>query len=296
MELRQLRYFLAVAQELHFGRAAERVHIAQSPLSRQIKQLEDELGAPLFIRNKHRIELSDAGRALIPEVEAILKATGQMRNSVLRSQQGMVGKLIIGYTNSAIYTDLPRILMTYRQSYPLVELVLRDNLLTPMQIDELEERRLDIGFLRPPTRSPNIELLTITRERLIVALPTAHPLAGTTRVDLSSLRDDSFICFSRSLDSALQTQVFRSCQDAGFSARVVQEVGDIPSMLMLVSSGMGVALVPSCAKNMRLQGVVFRPLLGGGPQLEMALAWNRSQQSALTEGFIRVARSILDPG
>lgn len=296
MELRQLRYFLAVAQELHFGRAAERVHIAQSPLSRQIKQLEDELGAPLFIRNKHRVELSEAGRALIPEAEEILRATGQLRNSVLRAQEGMVGKLIIGYTNSAIYTDLPRILMTYRHNYPLVELVLRDNLLTPTQIEELEERRIDIGFLRPPTRSPKVELLTVTRERLIVALPTAHPLARTTRIDLSSLKDDGFICFSRNLDSALQTQIFRSCQDAGFSANVVQEVGDIPSMLMLVSSGMGVGLVPACAKNMRLQGVAFRPLVGGGPPLEMALAWNKDQHSALTDGFIKIARSILDIG
>jgi DNA-binding transcriptional LysR family regulator len=293
MELRQLRYFLAVAQELHFGRAAERVHIAQSPLSRQIKQLEEELGAPLFIRNKHRVELSEAGKALIPEAESILSATGRIRNTILRAQEGMIGKLIIGYTNSAIYSDLPRILMVYRHKFPLVEIVLRDNLLTPTQIEELDERRIDIGVLRPPTRSPNIELLTITRERLIVALPTSHPLANQKQIDLSLLKGDGFICFSRSLDSALQTQIFRSCQDAGFSAQVIQEVGDIPSMLMLVSSGMGVALVPASAKNMKFKGITFRSLAGGGPQLELALAWNRDQHSTLVDGFIKTTRETL---
>ena len=293
MELRQLRYFLAVAQELHFGRAAERVHIAQSPLSRQIIQLEEELGAPLFIRNKHRVELTEAGKSLIPEAESILNATVQLRNAVLRAQEGMIGKLIIGYTNSAIYSDLPRILMAYRQKYPLVELVLRDNLLTPTQIEGLQERRIDIGVLRPPTRSPNVELLTIARERLILALPSSHPLAKRMRIDLSLLKGDGFICFSRSLDSALQTLIFRTCQDAGFSAQVIQEVGDIPSMLMLVSSGMGVALVPSSAKNVSFQGITFRPLMGGGPQLELALAWNKDQRSTLIEGFIRTTRETL---
>lgn len=293
MELRQLRYFLAVAQELHFGRAAERAHIAQSPLSRQIKQLEDGLGVTLFRRTKHRVELTDAGRALIPEAQAILAATEQAQRSVLRAEEGMVGRLTVGYTSSAIHAAFPEILLEYRRQYPRVELVLRDNILTPGQIDALVDKRMDLGFLRPPVRDAEIGLLTIARERLIVALPGEHPLAACGRIDMKDLAGEPFICFSRTLDSALQTLILRICQDAGFQPRIFQEVGDIPTMLALVSIGMGVALVPSSSRSMRVKGAVFRNIAGGGPPLEIALAWNRNIESAIRDGFINVSRTVL---
>jgi DNA-binding transcriptional LysR family regulator len=293
MELRQLRYFLAVAQELHFGRAAERAHIAQSPLSRQIKQLEDGLGVTLFRRTKHRVELTDAGCALIPEAQAILAATEQARRSVLRAEEGMFGRLTVGYTNSAIYTALPKIIVEYRRQYPRVELILRDNILTPNQIEDLQDKRMDLGFLRPPVRGADISLLTIARERLIVALPDEHPLASHGRIEVNDLATESFICFSRTLDSALQTLIVRICQDAGFQPRIIQEVGDIPTMIALVASGMGISLVPSSARGIRMKGVVFRNIAGGGPPLEIALAWNRSVESPIRDGFINVSRSVL---
>jgi DNA-binding transcriptional LysR family regulator len=296
MELRQLRYFLAVAQELHFGRAAERAHIAQSPLSRQIKQLEDALGVTLFKRTKHRVELTEAGRALIPEAQAILAATEQARRSVVRAEQGMVGRLTIGFTNSAIYTAFPRILVEYRRQYPRVELVLRDSILTPMQVDAIVDKRMDLGFLRPPVRNADIDLLTIARERLVVALPSTHPLADEAKINLKDLAEDGFIVFTRSLDSALPTLTLRICHDAGFQPRIVQEVGDTPTMVMLVAGGMGVALVPSSSRNMRVKGVVLRNIAGGGPPLEIALAWNRSVESPIRDGFIAVSRSVLASG
>ncbi|NYT61703.1 LysR family transcriptional regulator [Alcaligenaceae bacterium] len=294
MELRQLRYFLAVAQELHFGRAAERVHIAQSPLSRQIKQLEDELGVTLFKRSKHRVELSSAGLALIPEAKAILAATDQVRRSVVQAETGVVGRLTIGFTNSVIYTALPRILVEYRARYPAVDLTLRDSLLTPMQIRALMDNQLDLGFLRPPVIGSDLGLLTVARERLIVALPATHPLAGRSRINLKELADDAFVAFTRTIGSALPTLILRTCHDAGFDPRIVQEAGDISTMIMLVSAGMGVSLVPSSWRNMRLKGVVFRSMAGGGPTLELALAWNRAIESPARDRFIAVAKDVLN--
>jgi DNA-binding transcriptional LysR family regulator len=296
MELRQLRYFLAVAQELHFGRAAERAHIAQSPLSRQIKQLEDALGVTLFKRTKHRVELTSAGRALIPDAKAILAATEQARRSVVRAEAGMVGQLTIGYTNTAVYTALPKILVEYRRQYPGVELILRDGLLTPMQLQALRDKQLDLGFLRPPVEGAEIGLLTIARERLVVALPDRHPLAGETRISLKDLAAEEFIVFSRNLYSSLPTLVLRLCQDAGFQPKIAQEVGDTPTMIMLVSHGLGVALVPASSRHLRLKGVVFRNLAGGGPPLEIALAWNRDIESSIRDGFVSVAKAVLEDG
>jgi DNA-binding transcriptional LysR family regulator len=293
MELRQLRYFLAVAQELHFGRAAERAHIEQSPLSRQIRQLEAELGVTLFLRNKHRVELTDAGRALLPEAQAILDATEHARRAVLRAEEGMIGRLTIAYTNLAMYSAFPRILAEYRRQYPQVEVELRDSVLTPAQIDALVERRVDIGVLRPPVQQKEIGLLTVAHERLIAALPAGHPLAECDRVAMRDLAQENFISFDRRLNSALQTLVLRMCQDAGFQPHIYQAVGDIPSMLALVSAGMGVALVPSLARNMGLKGIRFRPIQGGGPPLEVALAWNTEVGSRIRDGFIELARKVL---
>lgn len=293
MELRQLRYFLAVAQELHFGRAAERAHIEQSPLSRQIRQLEAELGVTLFLRNKHRVELTDAGRALLPEAQAILDATEHARRAVLRAEEGMIGRLTIAYTNLAMYSPFPRILAEYRRQYPQVEVELRDSVLTPAQIDALVERRVDLGVLRPPVRDKEIGLLTVAHEKLIAALPVGHRLAARDRIAMQDLAQENFISFDRKLNSALQTLVLRMCQDAGFQPNIHQAVGDIPSMLALVSAGMGVALVPSLARNMGLKGIRFRQIVGGGPPLEMALAWNTEVGSRIRDGFLEVARRVL---
>lgn len=293
MKLMQLRYFLAVAQELHFGRAAERAHIEQSPLSRQIKLLEEELGVALFLRIKHRVELTDAGRALVPEAQAILEATERARRSVLQAQEGMTGRLTIGYTHLAIYTQLPKVLVEYRRRYPRVELVLRDNILTPEQIDLLAENRIDLGVLRPPVRSSGIGLLTLLQENLVIAIADGHPLAERKTVTMAELAEEPFICFERTLDSALQTLILRAGQDSGVQPRIVQEVGDIPTMLALVAAGMGIALVPSSARHIRYKGVAFRRIDGGGPALEMALAWNKHTDSKLRNSFIATANDVL---
>lgn len=293
MELRQLRYFLALAQELHFGRAAERVHIAQSPLSRQIKQLEDSLGVMLFRRTKHHVELTQAGRAFIPQARAVLAATDMAQSVAVQAAAGMSGRISIGYTNSAIYTSFPQILVQYRRAYPQVQVQLFDSMLTPMQLDALVDRRLDLGFLRPPVGHSAIDTLVVASQRLMVALPAGHASASCDEIELEQLADQPFVMFSRGLDSALATTMMRVCHDAGFHPHIVQEVGDVPTMIALVAHGLGVALVPSSASSMEIKGAVFRSLKGGGPVLEMAMAWNRNVESALRDRFIEMAQLTL---
>jgi len=293
MDIRQLRYFLAVARELHFGRAAERVHIAQSPLSRQIKQLEESLGVTLFRRSKRKVELTEAGRALMADAQSILDATEQARRTALNAQAGMIGRLRIAFTNSSVYTVLPRIFFEFRRSHPQVELVLRDSALTPVQVDGLISGQLDIGVLRPPVSNAAIGLLTIAREELVVALPENHPLTACEQVDMRSLAGEAFVAFPRSVDSSLATLMHRTCLDAGFQMRIVQEVRDLPTMVMLVAGGIGVSLVPSSARSMGVRGAVFRPIAGERRPLEIALGWNRDAPSAVRDRFMEVARAVL---
>jgi DNA-binding transcriptional LysR family regulator len=231
---------------------------------------------------------------LIPEAQAILAATEQARRSVVRAEAGMVGRLVIGFTNTSIYTALPRILAEYRRQYPQVELVLRDNMLTPMQVMSLLDKQLDFGFLWPPIGDGEIDLLPIAHERLIVALPSQHPLTACARMDMKELSGEPFIVFSRTIDSSLLTLIFRVCHDAGFQPRIVQEAPTISTVIMLVSTGMGITLVPSSAQGMRMKGVVFRKIAGGGPPLKMALAWNRGIVSPIRDGFIKVSRAVLE--
>ena len=294
MELRQLRYFLAVAQELHFGRAAEKVHIAQSPLSRQIRQLEDSLGVKLFNRTRHRVELTEAGRAFVAHARAVLATTEQARQGAVKAAAGLYGRVSIGYTNSAIYTLFPQLLVQHRRTHPQVEIVLRDSLLTPMQIDALIDRKLDIGFLRPPVGNAAIESFVVARQTLLMACPAGHPLLQNEEVDLSRFADQPFVMFSRGLDSALTTTMLRVCHEAGFHPHIEQEVGVVPPVGCLVAHGMGGALVPSSAREMEFRGVEFRNIKGVDEELVMAMAWNREVESPARDSFIKLVKAFVE--
>lgn len=293
MDLKQLRYFIAVAEELHFGRAADRAHIAQSPLSRQIQQLEQSLGVTLFARTKRRVELTDAGRTFLPEAREVLMTAERARNAAIRAEAGQVGRLSLGFTNSAIYTELPRLLAAFRSQYPQVQLDLHDSMLTPAQIEAILHGQLDLGIVRPPVSSPDIALLPFVKQRMVLALPESHPLSKLKKIEVVKLAGEPLIAFARSLDSSLTHQIVRLCNDAGFHPNVVQEVGDIPSMIMLVSSGMGLALVPSSSENIKMKRVVFRPLIGTIQPLILALAWNRNVDSQLRTRFLEITKDCL---
>lgn len=293
MELRQLRYFLAVAEELHFGKAAERVCIAQSPLSRQIKQLEDELGVQLFLRTKRSVHLTDAGRALIPEAEGILGATRRAKETAVGAQQGRIGRLTIGFTQSVIYTPFSRVLRQFSSTAPCVELNFREHMLTPEQVLALTASRMDLGVLRPPVSSANIELLPVMQEKFVVAVHEGSALARKAAIALSDLTHEPFVTFSKSIDSSLSAAMLSLCHGTGFQPRIAQETKEVATIVMLVASGLGVALVPASADAIHQAGVAFRPLAGESPTLTVALAWKRNTRSAIRDAFIAVAREMV---
>ncbi len=293
MELRHLRYFLAVAEELSFTRAALRLHIAQSPLSQQIKALEADLGLPLFHRTKRHVELTEAGKVLIGEARAILKRVDEARRAARRAHDGLTGRLVIGFTSSASYDVLPTLLADYRAAHPHVDIILREGLLSPDQLRAIEEGDQDVGLLRPPVRNPGISLLVVRRERLVAALPASHPLAAASRLSVRELAGEGFIMYPRAVGAALNDPVVALCQAAGFSPIVAQEVGELQTIVRLVGAGMGIALLPASAGLLHIEGVALRPLRDESPLLELALAWHRDSTSPLVRAFVDLARRCM---
>jgi len=291
MDLRRLRYFIAVAEELHFGRAARRLHISQPPLSQQIQTLEQELGVPLFGRAGHRISLTDAGRELLPRARAVLSQAQAAKTAVQRVGRGESGMLEIGFTGSLPFTPvMPRVLHDFRQAYPGVQLQLRE-LSTREQIERLAEETLDVGFFRP-TQHEKLELLetrVVLREPLLLALHADNPLARRKRLPLSALAQEPFILYSRTVSTGLHDQILALCLKAGFAPRVVQEVHEMPTVIGLVAAGVGVALVAASMRQIHVPGVVFLPLVQSDASTDILLAWKRDGESPALRNFLATA-------
>ncbi len=289
MELRHLRYFVTVAEELHFGRAATRLAIVQPSLSQQIQQLEDELGFPLLHRTKRSVELTDAGKVFLVEAKRALAQVQEAKRAAQRAYRGEVGRLVVGYISSSTYDLLPVMLRVYRERFPDVEVGLRE-LTTHEQIRALEEEYIDVGLLRLPISTPMVSAEVVRREPIVCVLPDGHPLASRERVAVSLLADEPFVLQSSHRGGGYYMQLMKLCLAAGFSPNVVQEVTEMHIIVSLVAAGMGVSLVPLSACNIRSQGVVYRELEGTPALTEMAVAWLRSSRSALVQNFLTVAR------
>ncbi len=289
MELRHLRYFVTVAEELHFGRAATRLAIVQPSLSQQIQQLEDELGFPLLHRTKRSVELTDAGKVFLVEAKRALAQVQEAKRAAQRAYRGEVGRLVVGYISSSTYDLLPVMLRVYRERFPDVEVGLRE-LTTHEQIRALEEEYIDVGLLRLPISTPMVSAEVVRREPIVCVLPDGHPLASRERVAVSLLADEPFVLQSSHRGGGYYMQLMKLCLAAGFSPNVVQEVTEMHIIVSLVAAGMGVSLVPLSACNIRSQGVVYRELEGTPALSEMAVAWLRSSRSALVQNFLTVAR------
>ncbi|MEV5431701.1 LysR substrate-binding domain-containing protein [Streptomyces sp. NPDC052701] len=261
MELRHIRYFVVVAEECHFGRAAERLHIAQPPLSQQIKQLETELGVVLLHRTTRKVELTTAGARFLLRARSILAAIDAAGEEAGRIAEGLVGQVAIGFTGSATYELLPMLTRTLRQELPGVELDLKGEMLTPSQVVALHDRTLDIGFLRPPVRDPALEVVVFRREPLIVALPEEHRLACNDSVRLAELRDEPFISYPSYHRSVLHDAVYDACQRAGFRPASRHEVAETSTLITFVAAGLGVALVPASVRHLAVTGTAYRPLV-----------------------------------
>jgi DNA-binding transcriptional LysR family regulator len=292
-ELRQLRYFTAVAERLHFGRAAEALHISQPPLSRAIRALEEELGVALFTRSKRHVELTAAGARLLEETRRL---TGHLERTLqdLRAMgAGERARLRVGFVSLADYGVLPELLRSYKAAQPGVRLALRE-MLSPEQAVALASGELDFGLLLPPVAgAARLEHVVVQRERFVVALSTRHPLArGRGRLALRSLAGEPFVMIPRQIAPRLYDIVAQLAAQAGVSLNVAQEAIQMQTVVSLVSSGLGAAVVPASVANLGRRGVAYRELADRHPWLDVWLAWRRGTLGRAAEEFVSHARRL----
>lgn len=293
MELRHLRYFRMVATELHFGRAAEKLHIAQPPLSKQIQQLEIELGFDLFSRTKRSVVLTPAGAVFLAEVERIFKNLDRAIDIGRKTSRGELGQISIGFVGSATYNILPLMLQKFRDLYPHVQIELHE-LTTDKQLIWLREGKIDIGLIRPPIADLDVTVEIVFEESLIVALPATHQLASVESVDLSALATAPFILFPRQLAPGLYDPIITICRAAGFSPMVVQECIQIQTIISLVSANMGISIVPESTQDIQRQGVVYKPILDRTPPVSLAIVWRTNDDSPTVSRLLEIALAIND--
>jgi DNA-binding transcriptional LysR family regulator len=295
MELKHLRAFLAVAQELHFGRAASSLCISQPALSLQIRALEEEIGVRVFKRNRRTTSLTPAGLILIGEAREVLARSEQAFQRVRRAAVGQVGTLRLAFISTAAALLVPPLVKTFRELYPDVEVDLR-NVLSADQVDQLLERRLDIGFLRTPINAPEaIHTTVLHREPFVLLLPASHPRATKRSLRLEDLQDSNFVMYTRKLASGFHDRILGIINSAGFSPHVVQEAGEMYTLISLVASGLGVAIAPASIQLHHTRGVVVRPLPNDLPLSEISLAANSSNLSPCTQLFIDLAKKTRFP-
>ncbi len=289
MELRQLRYFVAVAETRHFSRAAERLHMAQSPLSQAIRQLESQVGATLFERTTRRVDLTPAGETFYADAVRILDSVETAKLRVGRVAAGDAGVLTVAATGLVAYRVLPRLGRLVSLEMPEVSLRFRPGLLTSAQEDALVEGRIDVGVLRPPVVRPELEVLPLLRERFVACLPEDHPLAARDAVGLADLRDEPFVLYGTS-GSVVDSIVQKACLDAGFLPRRSQESPDTPILLTHVASGAGVAVLPESVQAIVAEGVRYLPVTDD-VDVEVALAWRTGDRSPALHRLLDAVRA-----
>ncbi len=292
-DLRQLRYFVAVAERLHFGRAAAALHISQPPLSRAIRALEDDLGVPLFHRTRRRVELTPQGTRLLEEARRL---TGQLERTVheLRAMAGGGhARLRIGFVSLADYGALPGLLKAYKSALPGVRLALRE-MLSPDQAVALAAGELDFGLLLPPVAgAARLEHVVVQRERFVLALPARHRLAGGAgRLALREMAGEPFVTIPRQIAPRLYDIVAQLAAQAGIALNIAQEAIQMQTVVSLVSCGLGAAVVPASVANLGRRGVVYRELAARHPRLDVWLAWRKEMLDAAGREFISLARRL----
>jgi DNA-binding transcriptional LysR family regulator len=290
-ELRQLRHFVAVAQHLHFGRAAATLHMSQPPLSRSIQDLEARLGATLLARSRRKVALTPEGARFLEEAQRVI---AQLERAVLEvgsMAAGAGGRLRLGFVSLADFGVLPGLLKSYKAAHPGVALALRE-MLSPEQAAALSAGELDFGLLLPPVTG-DLEHLVVQRERFVVALPARHALARARgRVAMRQLAGEAFVMAPRDIAPGLHDLVALLAARAGFSPRVAQEAIQMQTVVSLVSSGLGVAVVPSSVANLGRRGVAYREISDAHPRLDLWLAWRRGGLGAAGREFVQYARRV----
>lgn len=290
MELRHLRYFVAVADELHFTRAAERLGIGQPPLSQQIQSLENEIGTPLFKRLPRGVSLTAAGHSFLINARNILRDVDEAAEQARRVASGEQGRLRVGMINSApFHPFVPRVIREFGLRYPHVTLTL-DEKSTPSLANAVINEVIDVAFVRPVLGHDN--RLTVTPlfdEDVLIALPQGHPLADRETLPLESLASEPFVLFSRVVGAGLYDEIIAACQQCGFSPLLGQETSQVTSIVNLVAAGFGVSLVPASMQQVHSEGVTYRPISGHAPRARMSLIYRAADDSSVVRNLIELS-------
>lgn len=280
-----MRYFVAVAEELHFGHAAERLNLAQQPLSAAIKRLEAQIGTPLLRRTSRRVELTPAGTVYLREVRDILQRTATAAEAARRAARGQTGELSVGYKSQTLSNVLPLAVQQFGAQFPEVQLRLHEYTSAGVEA-ALARRDVQVGLLCPPLGDHTLITETVLREPLVLALPAGHRLTSLVRVPFQALRREALIGCHRELQPAVYDAIQQRFREAGVAPRVVQEVATEAALVGLVAAGMGAALVSASQGRVPVDGVLYRVLDGPPIEIDLVAAWHREAPSPLIEAFV----------
>lgn len=291
MELRHLKYFKIVAEELNFTKAAKRLNISQPPLSKQIKQLEEEIGARLFLRTNKKVELTDSGKFFLERVNKIIQEIEEASNQAKKTHEEESRNLTIGVTNSALYSFIP-ILRAYQEKFHLVNVKVHQ-LSTPEQIRALNKKQINIGFVCAPITKKNLRTMSINKQRFIIALPETHYLANKNPISIKDLKENTFITTPRQEGPVYYDTVMNIFKKAGYTPKISSTAHTFTSVMSLVSANMGIAILPSSMKNNPVTGVVYKELKEFTPKKETAIVWEQDTKSQIINGFINLAKEYI---
>jgi DNA-binding transcriptional LysR family regulator len=287
MELRQLNYFVTVAEELHFGKAADRLQITQPALSKQIASMEQALGLQLLARTKRTVQLTPAGQVFFEQAQQLLNQAEAAIQLTQRTDRGDVGQLVIGFTATAVHTVMPQVVCDFRQEYPNVEISIIE-LATEAQVAALNQGKLDLAFLHPPIDARGIELHPILTEEFVAVLPQQHPLLDYDRIPLAAFATEPLIIHPRNEGPTLYDGFVQVCQAAGFQPRIVKESISLQTRVCWVAIGIGITFVSSQLQFLVGRNVVCRPLETCPIQLKLAAAWRQNAANPTLRAFIKV--------
>jgi DNA-binding transcriptional LysR family regulator len=295
MELRHLRYFLALAEELSFTRAAERVGIAQPPFSQQIRALEQEMGVRLVDRTPRRVVLTEAGTVFAERARFILSRVGEAVVVTQQIGRGLSGHICVGFTESGCFHPaVTRTLLEFRQAYPALHVTLQENKSTNL-VAMIREGTVDAAFIRPPFEADEVvAYIPLLHEKMVVAVPRGHRLASRKATTLAGLSEEVFVFYHRDVRPGLTDTVIAACERSGFRPRLSQEAPQLTSTLNLVAAGLGISIVPESLKHLRTNDIVYLRLTGDAPQAALGLASRADGRSAAVGNFIAVALRIAD--
>jgi DNA-binding transcriptional LysR family regulator len=290
IELRHLRYFVAVAEELHFGRAAQRLHLAQPPLSQQIRKLEEILGYSLFTRTSRSVRLTSAGEVFLERARRTLRNVQEDLDEARSIGRGEVGFLRVGFIGSSMLTSLPSMLGQYRRQYPKVHLQLSENF-TSNLIQSLTKNTIDAAFLRDGDPTDGLSIEPLFSEPFVAVLPSNHPLAKRNVISAANLRDEPFVFFTPTAGTLAYRKTISLCEEHGFRPRVVQEAPQWLTILRLVGAGLGVSIAPACVAQIATPDIACRTLRRASVQSDIELAYRATDDRAIVKSFRKIARA-----